>query len=148
MLKISLPLLVLLQIAFWRSTEAQGTGGLPYTTGSVWTLTTVRTTPGFRNDYLRDLATSWKRMMEEAKREGVVVSYKILSALPSGPEDWDLLIMVEAKNWAALDGVDEKFHAIQQKVIGGEGAQRQLSTKRIEVRRTLGSKNAQELFLR
>jgi hypothetical protein len=32
MLKISLPLLVLLQIAFWRSTEAQGTGGLPYTT--------------------------------------------------------------------------------------------------------------------
>jgi hypothetical protein len=86
--------------------------------------------------------------MEEAKRQGIVLSYRILSAQPAGPEDWDLLLMVEAKNWAALDGIDEKFDAIQQKVLGDEAARRQLATKRIEVRRTLGSKTAQEIFLK
>jgi hypothetical protein len=52
---------------------------------------------------------------------------------PSGPDDWDFLIMVELKNWAALDGLNEKFEAIQQKIVGGDDAQRQLATKRIEV---------------
>lgn len=143
-----LPLVVLLQITFSRSANAQDTGGLPYTEGSVWTVTTIRTTAGFRNDYLRSLATTWKRVMEEAKKQGLVLSYRILSAPPAGPDDWDLLLMVESKNWAALDGMDEKFEAIQRRVIGGQDAQRQLATKRIEIRRTLGSKRAQEILLK
>ena len=147
-LKIWLPLCMLAQVMFAQLAEAQATGGLPYTTGSVWTVSMIRSTAGFRNDYLRSLATTWKRVMEEAKRQGIVLSYRILSAQPAGPEDWDLLLMVEAKNWAALDGIDEKFDAIQQKVLGDEAARRQLATKRIEVRRTLGSKTAQEIFLK
>jgi hypothetical protein len=86
--------------------------------------------------------------MDEAKRQGLVVSYKILSGNASGPEDWDLLLMVEVKNWAALDGLDEKFEAITQKTIGGEEPRRQLATKRLEIRRILGAKNAQEIFLK
>jgi hypothetical protein len=143
-----LPLLVIAQAALSQPGEAQQGGGLPYTTGSVWAISTIRTTPGFGDDYLRSLATTWKRVTEEGKRQGLVLSYKILSGNPAGPDDWDLLLMVELKNWAALDGLDEKFQAIQQKMVGGEDAQRQLATKRIEVRRILGSKNAQEIFLK
>jgi hypothetical protein len=76
------------------------------------------------------------------------VSYKILSGNAVGPDDWDLLLMVELKNWAAIDGITDKFEAIQKRVVGGEDAQRQLATKRLEIRRILGSKNAQELFLK
>jgi hypothetical protein len=108
----------------------------------------VRTAPGFQDDYLRSLATTWKRVGDEAKKQGVVVSYKILSANASGPDDWDLLLMVELKNWAAIDGIADKFEPIQQKVVGGDAAQRQLATKRLEIRRILGSKNAQEIFLK
>jgi hypothetical protein len=143
-----LSLLVLGHITFARSAAAQGAGGLPYTNGSVWSITTIRTTAGFGDDYLRSLATTWKRVTEEGKKQGLVLSYKILSGNPSGPDDWDLLLMVEVRNWAALDGLDEKFEAIQQKVVGGDDAQRQLSTKRLEVRRILGTKNAQEIFLK
>jgi hypothetical protein len=140
-----LGVLLLAQILVFRSAEAQG---LPYTEGSIWSITMIRTTAGFGDDYLRSLATTWKRVTDDAKKQGLVLSYKILSANPAGPDDWDLLLMVEFKNWAALDGIDEKFEVIQQKALGGQDAQRQLATKRLEVRRILGSKNAQELFLK
>ena len=142
-----LPLLIIAQATFSRSLEAQAEG-LPYTKGSVWGITAIRTTAGFREEYLRGLATTWKRVTEEGKKQGLIVSYKILSANPAGPDDWDLLLMVELKNWATLDGLEEKFDAIERKMIGGDDAQRQLATKRIEVRRILGGKNAQEIFLK
>jgi hypothetical protein len=135
----------LAQILLFRSAAAQG---LPYTEGSVWQVSMVQTKPGFGDDYLRSLATTWKRINEEAKKQGLVLSYKILSTNPAGPEDWNLLLMVEVKNWAALDGLPEKLYAIQQKMIGSEDAQRQLATKRLDVRRILGVKNVQELFLK
>jgi hypothetical protein len=145
---IWLPMLIITHATFSSSGQAQQGEGLPYTRGSVWSLTMIRTTSGMGDDYLRSLATTWKRVTEEGKKQGVVLSYKILAANPALPDDWDLLLMVEVKNWAALDGIDEKFDAIQRKIIGGEDAQRQLATKRIEVRRILGSKNAQEIFLK
>lgn len=141
-----LSLCALTQIAM--SSQTVVAQGLPYTRGTVWSVSEIRTTPGFEDDYLRSLATTWKRSMDEAKKQGLVVSYKILSGNASSPEDWDLLLMVEVKNWAALDGLDEKFEAITQKTIGGEEPRRQLATKRLEIRRILGAKNAQEIFLK
>jgi hypothetical protein len=120
----------------------------PYTEGSVWNVSMVRTTTGFRDDYLRSLGTTWKRVMDEAKKQGLILSYKVLSAQPAGPDDWDLILLVEYKNWAAFDGLDDKFEPIQQKVMGAEDARRKLSTQRLEVRRILGAKPAQELMLR
>ena len=120
----------------------------PYTEGSVWSLTMVRTTSGFEDDYLRSLATTWKRVGDEAKKQGLALSYKILSTDASNQEDWNLLLLVEFKNWAAFDGINDKFEAIQQKVVGGQDAQRELATKRLEIRRIVGTKNAQELFLK
>lgn len=143
---VGLSLCALTQIAM--SSQTVVAQGLPYTRGTVWSVSEIRTAPGFEDDYLRSLATTWKRSMDEAKRQGLVVSYKILSGNASGPEDWDLLLMVEVKNWAALDGLDEKFEAITQKTIGGEEPRRQLATKRLEIRRILGAKNAQEIFLK
>ena len=100
----------------------------------------------FKDDYLRSLATTWKRISDEAKKQGLIVSYKVLSANASDPDDWDLLLIVELKNWAAVDGIADKFEPISQKVVGGDDAHRQLATKRLEIRRILGSKNAQELL--
>jgi hypothetical protein len=139
--------LVLASLVLSPPLQAQSEG-LPYTRGSVWAISMVRTTAGFNDDYLRSLASTWRRANEEAKKQGLIQSYKILSANPSGPDDWNLLLMVELKNWAALDGLEEKLEAITQKVVGDQAAQRQLATKRLEIRRILATKNAQELFLR
>jgi hypothetical protein len=122
--------------------------GRPYTDGSVWDITMVRTTDGMTDDYLRSLGTTWRRTLDEAKKQGLVLSYKIIATGTSGPNDWDLLLMVEYKNWAAFDGLADKMEPIERKIIGTEDQTRELMTKRLEVRRILGDKTGQEVLLK
>ena len=122
--------------------------GRPYTEGTVWEVTMIRTTPGMGEDYLRGLGTTWKKMMDEAKKQGIVVSYKVLSTTASNADDWDILLMVEYRNWAAFDGISDKFEAIERKIVGTEDQSRQLMTQRLSMRRILGSKTGQELLLK
>jgi len=119
-----------------------------YTEGSVWDITMIRTTAGMADDYLKSLGTTWKPMLEEAKKQGLVLSYKVLSTNAATADDWDLLLMVEYKNWAAFDGISDKFDAIERKVVGTEEQSRQLMTQRLNVRRIIGSKTGQELILK
>ena len=122
--------------------------GRPYTEGSVWELTMVRTTAGMQDDYLRSLVITWRRIHEEAKQQGLVLSYTVLVADASGDDDWDVMLMVEYKNWAALDGVASKFEPIEQRIVGNQEQSHQLMTQRLEIRRILGTKHAQELILK
>jgi hypothetical protein len=120
----------------------------PYSEGSRWELTFVRAKYGMADDYLKSMAGTWKKSMDEAKKQGLVLSYKILEAPANGREDWNLLIMVEFKNMAAFDGLDAKMRAIEAKVIGNEDAQRNLMVKRLDVREIVGNKLATELVLK
>jgi len=128
--------------------RAQAPQPSAYTEGSVWDLSLIRTTAGMEDDYLKSLAATWKPVLEEAKKQGLVLSYKVLSANAATADDWDILLMVEYKNWAALDGWNDKMDPIWQKVMGNEDQQRQLMTKRLEVRHVLGDKSGQELILK
>jgi hypothetical protein len=122
--------------------------GRPYTEGSVWDITMVRTVDGMSDDYLRSLGTTWKRTLDEAKKQGLVLSYRVISTGTSGPDDWDLLLMVEYKNWAAFDGLADKMEPIERKMVGTEDQTRELMTKRLVVRHILGDKTGQELILK
>ena len=117
----------------------------PYTEGTVWTVTFVRTKTGMTSTYLHDLATTWKRVMDEARKEQLIVSYKILSGSPTSRDDWDLMLLVESKNWAAFDGAQDKFDSIVEKLVGPETKQTEIQVKRADVREILGTRNVQEL---
>lgn len=120
----------------------------PYTEGSVWAITMVRTTAGMHDDYMRSLGTTWKRVLDEAKKQGLVLSYRVLSTDAAGADDWDVLLMVEYKNWAAFDGLGDKMEPIARSILGTEDQNRQLMTQRLEIRRTIGFKTARELLLK
>ena len=120
----------------------------PYTEGPVWTVTMVRTKPGMGDDYLKSLAQTVKSTSEEAKKQGIIMDYKILLGDSSDPHDYNILIMQEVKNFAAYDGLREKLDPIAKKLIGNEDQQRQLAIKRIEVREILGSKRMREITLK
>jgi hypothetical protein len=120
----------------------------PYTEASVWEITTIRVKPGMDDDYLKSLGQTLKKMYEEAKKQGVIVSYKVLTSEAATKDDWNVMLMVELKNHAAMDGMDAKFRAIEAKIVGNEDAQRTLSTKRLEIREILGAKIAQEIILK
>lgn len=83
--------------------------------------------------------------MDEAKTQGLILSYKILSGISANPDDWDILLMVEYKNLAAMEGNEEKWDAIQAKVVGNEDAQGKLRDNRVKMRMIYGGKLLREV---
>ena len=120
----------------------------PYTEGSVWQVTMVRTKPGMDDDYLKGLAKSLKTTLGEEKKQDLIMSYKILQGEAATPGDYDIMIMVEFKNMAALDGLRDKTDPIAMKMIGGEDQQRQMAVKRVELREIMGNKLMREITLK
>ncbi len=97
---------------------------------------------------MADLRDGWKRIYDAAQEEGHIISYKILMADRAHPADWDLLILVEYPNWAAFDGIRERFDRISEQVFGSLETENQASIERGSLRTILGAKVAQELNLR
>ena len=125
-----------------------GQSDAPYTEGPVWTVTMVKTKPGMTDDYLKMLAKIYKATNDEAKKQGIIMDYKILLGDASGPQDFDILLLQEFKNMAAMDGLREKIDPIDKKLVGNEDVQRQGAVKRMEVREILGDKMMREVTLK
>jgi hypothetical protein len=137
---------VLLLAALAPTTAAQQ--NVPYTEGSVWDLSFIRVNPGLEDDYLNNLRANWKRIGDEAKRQGLVLSYKVISTPAANRDDWGLLLMVEYKNMAALDGLRQKYEPIMAKLIGPQTERRSRAVQRSEIREIVGGKLGRELILR
>jgi hypothetical protein len=122
----------------------------PYTEGSVWQVSFIKIKPGQDDDYLKTLKTSWQALVDEGKKEGYIVSSKILYGQSASPQDFDLILMFEVKNMAALDGFRAKEDAALQKVFGSnfEQASKDLTAKRVEMREIYGSKLLREITLK
>ena len=120
----------------------------PYTQGTVWTVTMVRVKYGMESSYLTDLAANWRRVMDAAKKQDLVVSYRILSGNAATRDDWNMLLMVETRNWAAFDGADDRFDALVENMIGPEKAQLEQLVKRSEMREIVGVRTFQEVNFR
>jgi hypothetical protein len=120
----------------------------PYTEGPVWDITLIRTKPGMTDDYLKNLAGAYKATSDEAKKQGIILDYKILIGDAANRDDFDIMLMVEYKNMAAFDGLREKTDPIARKLIGTEDVMRQAATKRLEIREILGGKTMREVTLK
>ena len=123
-----------------------------YKDGTVWTVTFVRTAANRSDDYLKGLAQTWVANMEEAKKEGLIVSYKILKGNAANEDDFDLLLMIEDKNMAALDpdeSRDAKFDAIEKRIKDKMGDKYDATiTNYDEIRDLLGTKLMREIHLK
>jgi len=117
----------------------------PYTEGTIWTMTTIRVKPGQFEAYMRDVLPMRKKIDEEAKKEGLLLSSHVLSGQSSNAEDYDLVILEEFKNWAAFDGISAKYDTIIAKIGSSEEQQTQSMEKRVELRAIVGEKTLQEI---
>jgi hypothetical protein len=120
----------------------------PYIEGPVWTITMVKAKAGMTDEYLKGLAKTFTSAMEEAKKQDLIMDYKILLGDAATPQDFNILLMVESKNMAALDGFREKADPIARKIEGTPDQQRATQTKRLEIREIMGSKNMREVTLK
>ena len=120
----------------------------PYEETTVWDISYVKTSPGNFNNYLRDLAAGWKRVNDEAMNRGYIESYKILTGQAGHPGDWDLMLLIEYENMAALDGAFEKFDPMIDEIFGGMDDADQATVVRSQLRKILGGKLAREIVLK
>jgi len=120
----------------------------PYTEGPVWTVTMVKTKTGMTDEYLKGLAQTLKASLEEAKKQNLVIDYKVLLGNAATPQDFNILIMVESKNMAAQDNTREKFDPIAKKVVGTTDQQQALQVKRLDIREIIGTKLMREITLK
>ena len=119
----------------------------PYRDGSVWNISMIRVKPGMDTAYLGYLATDWKRNQEAAKKEGLILSYKVLVTEGHSPTDWDLLLMTEFKDLATMEANDGKADALVQKIVGDDQKQMQGYKDRSEIREVMGTRLAREIVL-
>jgi hypothetical protein len=120
----------------------------PYTEGPVWNITMVKAKPGMGDEYLKSLAKTLKLSLEEAKKQNLILDYKILLGDAATPQDFNILVMVESKNMAALDNAREKFDPIARKIVGTTDQQQAIQVKRLDIREILGIKLMREITLK
>ncbi len=118
----------------------------PYTDGPLWQVQFVHTKSGMGELYLKNLSEGWIKEMRAAKDAGLVMDFKVLSAQQGSENDWDLMLLYEIKNHAALDGMREKMDVITKKVFGAdEDSQHKDAVSRNDLRVLQGGKLTQEL---
>jgi hypothetical protein len=120
-----------------------------YTEGPIWRVSLIRVKPTQMDAYLTSLRQSTKPLIEEQKRQGQIMDYKVfLKETKNNPEDWDICVAVEYKNHAAMDGLAAKGEALRDKILGGKAQGQQLTEKRAEIREIISSELLQEILLK
>jgi len=120
-----------------------------YTEGPVWRVSLIRVKPTQMDAYLTSLRQSSKPILEEQKKNGTIMDYKLfLKETKNNPEDWDVCLAIEYKNHAAMDGLAAKGEMVRDKILGGKQPAQQLSEKRAEIRELVSSELLQEIILK
>jgi len=122
-----------------------------YSEGSVWNLTFIKLKPNMGNDYLKGLNKTWKASMDELVNQKLLKSYKILLGSASNPQDFDLLLMTEFENFAAMDPDperDKKMDEIEKKIMESMGDDfKKIVSNYTTLREITGRKTMREIYL-
>jgi hypothetical protein len=85
--------------------------------GPVWNVTYTRVFPGKMDEYLEQVRLLLIPVLEEDKRQGGVVDYKVIRKMGHhGAEDWNLMLAVEFKSFAKVDGYMARWDAISKRL--------------------------------
>jgi hypothetical protein len=119
-----------------------------YKPGTVWEAGRIDVLPGQFENYMDYLATTWKKVQELGKAEGVVVSYHVLATNNARAGEPDLILVVEYKDFqttAQQEAMRKKVNAL---LAQDNRAADSASGGRGKMREQLGSTEYQELILK
>ena len=119
-----------------------------YTEGSVLEISAIKIKPGGFDTYMAWLSKTWKAAQEEYKKAGIIVDYGVYATNARNPSEPDLYLTVVYKNWAALDGLQDKTDPIDKKIFGSTAQANQGFIDREKIREVLGIQYIQELKLK
>ena len=119
-----------------------------YKPGTVWEAGRIDVLPGQFENYMDWLATSWKKIQELGKAEGVVVEYHVLATNNPRAGEPDLILIVEYKDYlttAQQEAMRKKVNAL---LAQDNRSASTASGERGKMREQLGSTEYQELILK
>jgi len=122
--------------------------GRDWNDGPVINVASIRTVDGHFDDYMHWLATTYKKQQEASKKAGLITSYRVIVIEPRGPNEPDILLVTEFKNWAALDHLGSKLDQISAEIEGSVEAAAKSEADRAKIRTVLGSRTQQEAILK
>ena len=122
--------------------------GRDWNDGPVINVSSIRTVDGHFDDYMHWLATTYKKQQEAAKKAGLITGYRVIVIEARGPNDPDILLVTEFKNWAALDHLGGKLEAVSAQVEGSVEKAAQSTAERNKIRTILGSRTEQVAILK
>jgi hypothetical protein len=118
---------------------------------TVWNLTFVKLKANMGDDYLKGLNKTWKASMDALVQQKLLKSYKILMGEASNPQDFDLILMTEFENYAAMDPNperDAKRDDVEKKIREALGEEFQKTVSSYSTLREItGRKTMREIFL-
>jgi hypothetical protein len=120
----------------------------PYQDGPVTMVSSIRTLPGMHDTYLRFLATTYRTNMEAAKKEGIILDYRVYETTPRSPDEPNIYLTVTYKNMAAMDGLDDRMEPIMQRSFGDDAARSKAAIDREKMRRPLGQEMIREVVFK
>jgi hypothetical protein len=121
----------------------------PFTEGPVSHVSFIRVKPGMFDNYMKYLSTTYKPLMEEYKKQGIIIDYKIYEANEThSAAEPDLVLTITYKNMAALDNLAEKTDPIAAKIFGTRQKQSEGAVSRESLRESVGDQFIRELILK
>ena len=119
----------------------------PFRNGSVWNISLIQMKPGMETAYLNYIASEWKREQEAMKKEGLILSYKVITTETHGSNDWNIMLMTEYKDLATMEANEAKADNLSQMVSGNDEKQMQGYRDRLAIREVLDVRTAREIVL-
>ena len=119
----------------------------PYRSGSVWNIGFIKMKPGMETAYLKYIAEDWKREQEALKKDGQIISYKVITTEDHGADDWNIMLMTEYKDLATMEANETKADNLSQTVSGNDEKQMQGYRERLQIREIKENRLAREIVL-
>ncbi|MBV8210509.1 MAG: hypothetical protein JO133_10655 [Burkholderiaceae bacterium] len=120
----------------------------PYSEGPVISVSYIRTRYGMFDEYMKFLDSSYKKLLDEYKKAGLILDYGVYTTAPHNPHEPDIILTVTFKNWGAFDGLRDKTDPIDKQVYGSIEASNKGAVERDKVREVLGIQVMQKLILK
>lgn len=120
-----------------------------YNNGPVWRVIYVNVKTGMGDQYWNDLNQNFRPIYDDFKKQGWVVDYKFYTnPVTEHPDDWNVAIAIEYKDWGTIDEMAEKATTIAEKHYGSHQASIDAAKKRAEFSTTIRSSLAREVTLK